>query len=262
MEVSRIDKAIQFALAVASHADEWKDHELGPIHLLKYVYLADLAYAEHHSGETYTGARWQFYKFGPWCPDVHKRIEPAVQAVRSDTRTFPWQRDGIEGEGIRYKVTDGSLYQKLEQELDSWVVYAIKKAVKEYYASTPELLHHVYETRPMLIAAPNEFLDFRPAPVDEEPPQAEETPLTTKQIKKRKQKLKEAQKRVQEKLAEKRRTEPGRSRYTPTPVYDEVYRNGVAWLDSMAGEPLPSEGELNFDDKIWKSRSRFDPDLP
>ena len=84
---------------------------------------------------------------------------------------------------------------------------------------------------------------------------------TTRQLKKQKQKLTEARARIQAKLAEKRRTRPGRSPYTPKPRYDEVYEKGVEWLDELAGEPLPDEGELTFDSAIWKSRSRFDPDF-
>ena len=36
------------------------------IHLIKCVYLADLAYDKEHNGQTYTGIPWRFYHFGPW----------------------------------------------------------------------------------------------------------------------------------------------------------------------------------------------------
>ncbi len=55
MDQDRIDHVIQLALLVAGREDDPFDRELGPIHLIKYVYLADLAYAERHGGETYTG---------------------------------------------------------------------------------------------------------------------------------------------------------------------------------------------------------------
>lgn len=78
MDSSKVDKIIQFALLVAGEEDDFRDRQLGPIHLIKYVYLADLAYAKHHDGETFTGAKWQFYKFGPWAQEVNQRIEPAL----------------------------------------------------------------------------------------------------------------------------------------------------------------------------------------
>ena len=39
----RIDLLFQYALARAARADDFRWRELGPIHLLKYAYLADLA---------------------------------------------------------------------------------------------------------------------------------------------------------------------------------------------------------------------------
>ena len=36
---------VQFALLTAGEEDQQHERQLGPIHLLKYVYLADLAYA-------------------------------------------------------------------------------------------------------------------------------------------------------------------------------------------------------------------------
>ena len=44
MDRDRVDLLIQYALAVAGQND-FGERELGPIHLLKYVYLGDLAHA-------------------------------------------------------------------------------------------------------------------------------------------------------------------------------------------------------------------------
>jgi hypothetical protein len=52
---ARIEAVLGYALAVAAQADHPRDRELGPIHLLKYLYLADLAHAETHGGESYSG---------------------------------------------------------------------------------------------------------------------------------------------------------------------------------------------------------------
>ena len=45
MDIQKIDLLLQYALAVASEEDDFKNQRLGAIHLIKYVYLADLAYA-------------------------------------------------------------------------------------------------------------------------------------------------------------------------------------------------------------------------
>ena len=50
MKSSKIDLLIQYAMLIAGQEDEYFDRRLGPIHLIKYVYLADLAYAERKCG--------------------------------------------------------------------------------------------------------------------------------------------------------------------------------------------------------------------
>ena len=45
--------------------------------------------------------------------------------------------------------------------------------------------------------------------------------------------------------------------------YDDVYTEGMNWLDSLAGEPL-QEGEriVQFSDDVWKSATRKGEDVP
>jgi hypothetical protein len=80
---ARCDQPIQFALIEAGRQDEYTDRDLGPIHLLKYVYLADLAHADRQGGKTFTGARWTFYHYGPWAHGVYARIDPALAAIHA-----------------------------------------------------------------------------------------------------------------------------------------------------------------------------------
>ncbi len=46
------------------------------------------------------------------------------------------------------------------------------------------------------------------------------------------------------------------------PRYDDVYHQGIAWLDGLAGEPF-SEGEYlaEFPDEVWKSAARSGEDV-
>ena len=76
---SHADLIIQYALLLAGEEDERFDRQLGPIHLVKYVFLADLAHAKRHGGESFTGATWLFHNFGPWDVAVYERIDPATQ---------------------------------------------------------------------------------------------------------------------------------------------------------------------------------------
>ena len=88
IDLQKVDLLIQYALLVAGEADDYQDRSLGPIHLLKYVYLSDLAYAKREQGQTYTGTPWKFHKFGPWSAEVHGRIEPALRLINADKLSF------------------------------------------------------------------------------------------------------------------------------------------------------------------------------
>ena len=43
----------------------------------------------------------------------------------------------------------------------------------------------------------------------------------------------------------------------PPGRHDAVFKQGVEWLDSLAGEPFPGEGAVvQFADDVWKSEAR------
>ena len=250
MDTAVVDKIMQYALAVAGEADDWKDRDLGPIHLIKYVYLADLAYA-NRNGETLTGAPWRFYDFGPYCTEVWQQAEPAMAAIHAQDRSFESQ----------FKDDDVRRWRSQDPEQDRTAAgtglafvarAAIERAVKEWGSDTQGLLHAVYSTEPMLRAAPNEILMFEAAEPAEKAEQ--EAPKTARQKKKAKAKLEQ----LRAKLAERRAgREPRRSTPMRQPRYDEVYAEGVVWLEKLAGEPpREHEGTLEIDDSVWRSETR------
>lgn len=258
MDREKVDKIIQYALSVAACEDDFKSRELGPIHLLKYVYIADLAYAERNGGQAYTGVKWQFYNFGPWTQEVHARIEPACLFIDAEKRIFNYNGDE---EGTRWKASS-RICDSLENDLNLTVAMAVKRAVHEYGSDTSSLLNYVYLTKPMLNAAPGEMLNLStavlpPLPVKE----PEKEPMSIKNQKRRTAELNEARTRIQQKLAEKKAA-VCRNHYIRKPRYDEVYLAGQEWLDGLAGAPIPAtQGEVAFSPDIWKSTSRFDPEI-
>jgi len=149
MDAARLDLLLQYALAAAGQEDPGQ-RELGPIHLIKYAYLADLAHAERHGAETFTGVPWRFFHFGPWALEVNDRIEQAAAAVSAERRTFTSARH--KGEFVRYLVQDEALYGRLARQLPGEIASAVKRAVHEHGNDTYGLLNHVYLTRPMLCA--------------------------------------------------------------------------------------------------------------
>jgi hypothetical protein len=257
MDSEKVDRIIQYALAVAA-GEDFCNRELGPIHLIKYVYLADLFYSERNKGETFTGTPWKFHNFGPWDFEVFKRIDPACSVIDAEKKSIPSEYK--DGDFCRWSVKHEGLEDLLERELPIVVTSTIKWAVRKFGADTSSLLNYVYLTRPMLTAAPGERLVFCPPEQSELPEPTESKTMSKKDQKRRSQELKEARKIIQEKLASKDRF--SKKIAVRPPRYDEVFFAGCEWLDSLAGGKIEElEGEAQFSPEIWKSPSRFDPEL-
>ena len=265
MKYSKIDLLIQYAILIAGQEDEYFDRQLGPIHLIKYVYLADLAYAEANRGKTFTGIDWQFYKFGPWSQTVNARIEPALTALGANKKTFPSNFEDKD-DWVRWQITDDFLLQEIEKKLPLAIITCLKRDIHRFGQDTPSLLSHVYRTSPMLSAAPNENLDFthlnqtsknidRPSPLKREN-------LTAR----KKKKFKKGILKLREKNAKRQSTKRRKTKLVnpvTSPRYDDVYYDGLKWLDSLAGPPI-AEGkkEAIFSNSVWKSSTRKGKDVP
>jgi hypothetical protein len=270
MSQDRLTKIVRYALAVAAQADERNDRELGPIHLLKIAYLADLAHATRRSGTTFTNVPWRFYDLGPWDEGAHAAIEAAADGSGAIKRSFDW---GGKREGIRWSISERDLCEELLRvgdELPSEVASTIQSVVRKYGADTYELLDHVYLTQPMLRAAPGERLDFAavaPPPEADSGEGLETAEVTASAISKAEAKRRRAvwndkrealRERVRAGSAPRRRLVA-----PPTPaVYDDVFAAGLATLDEMAGPPIPDvRGTVTFSPEIWKSRGRRESDI-
>ena len=113
-DTSKIDQIIQYSLLVAGDKDSNYDRQLGPIHLIKYVYLADLSYARSNNGNSYTGINWQFYKFGPWSQTVNSRIEPALLAIHAIKSQFSSDYEDRE-DWVRWELRNDSLLNEKQR---------------------------------------------------------------------------------------------------------------------------------------------------
>ena len=246
MNSERVDHIVQFLLARAAQEDEWMARELGPIHILKYLYLADVAHAKR-AAESFTGIEWRFYRFGPWSDAPLARIEPAVHSVSGVIRQMSGDFDGT-----RYSVhpedAEG-LERRLDALLPSSVTSTLKKAVHSFTNDTQGLLHFVYQTRPMLAAKPGDLLHFRNEPI-ETPTVAEPKKAETRNQEKRVEAaLEEARKKVRERLDE-LKSQPRLVELVPAPRYDEVFVQGMRHMNDAAEVPH-LEGELRFDEGVW-----------
>lgn len=259
MDAERVDLLIQYALAIAAQND-WGNRELGPIHLLKYVYLGDLAHAARNNGATFTEADWRFYKFGPWSSAVHERIRPAIGRVNAAERRFSYEDDnGEDGEGIRWRLEEqpDRLIAEIERKIPGSLATAIRRYVQEYAGNTSDLLHFVYRTEPMLHAAPDERLSFEHAVPEPQPQFEQPEELNDRQRKK----LRAAMRALKERLATQHR--PRYVKADPAPIYDEIFEEGVKALDRDAGdEYVISNGEVQFSDEMWKAGGRHGGGIP
>jgi hypothetical protein len=254
---SHADLLLQYVLLVAGAKDKQIDRQLGPIHLIKYVYLADLAYARRNQGKTFTGAHWQFDKFGPWSQEVRERIEPAFLEIGAEKKISPGKYEDKD-DGIRWSSRSERLLQEREWKLPADITLYLKRYVDRFGQDAPSLLDHVYSTKPMLSAAPNEYLDLSLAVEDASSAEPEPRPLRMDILsEKKKKKLKERMHALQEKQKSRK---PKALRLVPlvkNPRVDAVYEAGIAWLDDLAGQPLiPGEKAAEFSDEVWQSSTR------
>ena len=259
---SRVDLLLQYTLLIAGERNEFLDRQLGPIHLIKYVYLADLFHAKRNNGVTFTGTEWQFYKFGPWSQPVYERIEPALSAIDAEKQSFESSYEERE-DWVRWSLSDERQLEEIGNQLPFTITSGLKENVRQFGQDTQSLLHYVYSIEPMLSAAPNELLDFtvvtQDIPIDE----PVTTPLRMDSLSnKRKKQFKERMRELRDRHKNRERKEHKLINPVTDARYDDVYTEGMNWLDSLAGEPL-REGEhvVQFSDEVWKSATRKGEDV-
>lgn len=259
LKIQKLDNLLQYILTVAGQND-YLNRELKMIHLIKYVYLVDLAYAKSHNGETYTGLTWAFHHFGPWSVECFKRIEPALNAISAHRKVVESPKYD---DFIRWHIDDYEMFEQLNDQMELDVAGAVQKYVREFGNDTYGLLDFVYKTEPMLRAAPEELLDFRHAVVTSHKMEdtGSKTELTVRQKKKQRQKILAFKEQLNRQLDEKIKIQ--KTGVCPLPPrYDDVYFEGLVKLDEAAGNP-PIEGEYVavFSDDVWKSKARHDDEL-
>lgn len=259
---SRVDLLLQYALLVSGEQDEFSDRQLGPLHLIKYVYLADLFHARQHNGVTFTGLEWKFYNFGPWAQPVYERIEPALNAIGAEKRSFQSDYED-KHDWVRWHLSDEKLLEKIEDLLPLGITSGLKGDVRRFGKDTQSLLHYVYNTEPMLSAAPNEFLDFTGVANEISTNESMPKPLRMDSLSNRKKKqFKERMRELRTKYKNREREEQKLINPIKGARYDDIYNEGMSWLDSLAGEPLrDSKHVVRFSDEVWKSPTRKGGDV-
>lgn len=263
LQLNNVDLLLQYILSVAGQEDYIVDRNLGPIHLIKYVYLADLAFSRKNKGTTFTGVSWQFYKFGPWSQEVNARLGPALEAIGAEKKIF--QSDyGDKDEWVRWAVLDDQLAESIEGKIPSAITTHLRRYIHRFNKDTEALLHYVYTTKPMLAAAPNEYLDFSlETPETTSEVLSNVKPISTQPSNKKLKRFEQNMKALQERAKVSTANRLELINPVKTQRFDDIYNEGIAWLDELAGEKL-STGELiaEFSPEVWKSTARKGEDVP
>jgi hypothetical protein len=257
MDLARVDQVLHFALLTAGEADEPNCRQLGPIHLIKYVYLADLAFAAREAGRTFTGIEWTFYRFGPWSAEVNARVEPASQAIGATALVRQSDYEG-QDEWTRWSIRDSQLLTDVARLLPSSIQLSLQSAIRMYGSSTPELLDYVYKTAPMLAAAPHEKLDFSLAVSNKVAVDPNIGNIATGVVSaKRLKKFGEKMQQLQREAAKRHGHSASLVNPVQRPPADDILRVGLNWLDEIAGESLRTgDVTAEFGESVWKSAAR------
>lgn len=259
VDAQRLERVYAYILAVASEADG-RPVGLGPIHLLKYAYLADLSFAQspRGAGRGYTGVAWTFHNFGPWSVEAHKAIGPTVLRLGAHEETF----EGQGGVAIRWTLRLEDDADQFGTDLPASVAGSVRREVKRYGADTASLLHHVYDTPPIRSGRPGQPLDLSTvdppetidagvaAEVAAEVAAVAPGKLSRKASERRQAAYEDARTRIRVALA---RAATKRVPASPPPRYDQVFLEGTALLDALAGPPPPHErATVTIDPSIWE----------
>lgn len=251
---NHINELIQYAILVAGDTDDSFSSRLGPIHLVKYLYLADLANAKKCEGKTYTGLSWRFFNFGPWSPDAFNHIETA--AAKINATIYRFASDYGDEDFLRFEKKDPYLLRDLERRIPVWITRNVRQDVKKYLNDTASLLNYVYATDPMLTAAPNELIDLSTILSPDEI--REKTPLVEHSFSKSKQaKIGKEIKALKAKIADGAFKRKILINPEPSPVYDEIFQEGLRMLDTLDSSNFEENKiTVSFDESVWRSDTR------
>lgn len=258
MNTQRLHDLIKYILAESNQDEDWRFRELGPIHIIKYVYLADMYFAVKNNGETYTRINWDFHHFGPWNLSLYKEIPDAVKMMGGDTRIFESKYDK---DGVRFSLKEDCL-DDASSKVPTSILFLLRKDIHSFGSATNDLLHYVYTTPPMTNATPGGRLDFKnDVFLQKEQLNCDGFPsMTTREKKKRKKRVE----CIREKIAQKRE-EKKRKRIKPTPPrYDEVFFQGSSELgNEFEIYPINNDsGVLRVSPSAWQGNWRKNCDLP
>ena len=253
-----IENLIKYVLLTAGEEDSFFERSLGPIHILKYLYLADYYYAMRSQGLTYTGIEWKFHNFGPWSLPTFQMIEPTLLGAGA-THSLYSSKFGEE-DAVRWSLINGDLLAQIKQQIPPSITRKLNSCIRKFKKDTEELLNFVYNTEPMRNAAPRERLDFSVLTFDGEISGDDSLKihsLSKKKLSKFKERISSLKDKQKAGLFKKTDV----PQLVTTPRYDDIYEAGLAALqESELDEDTSKRLQGRFMSNIWKSPIRTEID--
>ena len=232
------EKILNLVRFIVATARERGFDRLSTIHIVKYIYIADLFNAKSE-GRTLTPWKWKFWDFGPWTLESYRAVGDAVSrgSISSETRESKYNRlDEANEYQLFYCDRDDFGDEELETLgritiPNARTCTALRGIIGEYGNRINPLLHYVYSTEPLHGKKHGDHLCFDGLawPETEE---AKTVPIKKKRLKK----AKEIMKRIKE------RTPPA---YSPPPgKFDDVYYSEMAMLEGDGSGTADGKGRL------------------
>lgn len=245
----------RYALAVAAQSDAPQFRELGPIHLLKYAYLVDLDFATYHNGSTFTGIEWVFHSFGPWSFVAHALISTAMAAsfIQETRRPSDYGRDDY----FRWSlIADASDENNGGLDLPLEVRGTLDHFVRKFGSDTPNILHFIYSTPPLIDAAPGEKLDFSKAVPPIKESESSHVSLMQRLSDKQKAELTGRMRNLKTHFDQRYASTRSRRSFVRE-RRDADFSETAKWVNSLAGPSFPDgDVRVEFDDAVWHSEAR------
>ena len=128
--------------------------------LVKFVYLLDYLYAEEHAGETASGSRWYFDKFGPFAADLASGID-SLERVGTIQSRGGYAADGDFTLYWLGEFPRGPSFMEVGLSINKAGV--LEQWIRKFSRDLSKLLDFVYfHTDPMRDAVPGRALSFAP----------------------------------------------------------------------------------------------------
>lgn len=231
----QLTKTQEVVLAVLSELESAGFRSVTTTTLAKFLYLADYHQAKETQGQTLTGTEWRFLHFGPYAASFATELD----ALRDLGLVNETAGTSVQKDYYLFTLPEGVERRTLE------AVGLIKRAatnlrlqLREFATNLPRLLNFVYfQTEPMEEVRPEEVLDFSLCRRD--------LFSETKPVELRKLPA-DAIRAYREKLADRRATKARRQAFLWEGPFDEVYAQGMAYLDDELEDASGKGGTLTL----------------